>query len=99
MRFVEGPAAGPVAAQRRADMMRSTVSTFARAIDEARRHDPRVGRPSEGAITVLNSGLRDLMTQWVVERDIATLPELAPVMVEAIERFLYQDPPDYLDGE
>ncbi|MDQ8045146.1 MAG: TetR/AcrR family transcriptional regulator [Solirubrobacteraceae bacterium] len=99
MRFIEGPAAGPIALERRAAMMRSTVEVFARAIGEARARDDRVGSPSLGAITVLNTGLRDLMAQWVVDHGPETLPELAPVMVEAIERFCFQDPPDYVDGE
>jgi AcrR family transcriptional regulator len=99
MRFVEGRAAGPEADRRAGEMARSTVLAFSRAAAEARTRDPRIGHPSDQAIALLSGGIRDLSARWVIEHDPTTLPELAPVIVEAIERFFYQDPPEYVPGE
>lgn len=95
MRMVEGRAAGPIAEQRRLEMARSQVAGMMRAIDAARTIDPRVGHPSEGAIQVLVAGLSELMTRHLIEHDASTLPQLAPAMVEAIERVTYGNPPPY----
>ena len=99
MRLVEGRAAGPIADQRRLEMARSVTATMMRAIEVSRRVDARVGAPTEGAVAVLVAGLSELMTRHVIESGAATLPELAPAMVEAIERFTYDDPPPYQPGE
>lgn len=99
MRLVEGRAAGPVADQRRAAMARSTVRSLYRAAEAARLHDDRVGHPSETMIAVLTGGLSEAFTRWVIDRGADTLPEMAPVVVEAIERFFYADPPPYQPGE
>lgn len=99
MRLVEGRAAGPIADQRRLEMARSINATMMRAIEASRQVDPRVGAPTEGAVAVLIAGMSELMTRHVIEHDAATLPQLAPALVEAIERFTYDDPPPYQPGE
>ncbi len=95
MRMVEGRAAGPVAEQRRLEMARSQVAGMMRSIDAARAIDPRVGHPSQGAVEFLIAGISELMTRHLIEHDAAALPQLAPAIVEAIERVTYGDPPPY----
>jgi AcrR family transcriptional regulator len=95
MRFIEGRAAGPRADQRRIEMAKSTVQVMSRAIEAAREHDDRIGHPSDAAIAILTGGIADLATRHVFEHDATTLTELAPTIVEAIERFLLGDPPAY----
>lgn len=99
MRLVEGRAAGPAADERRAAMARSTVAVLGRAAAAAREFDSRVGHPSDDAIAVLSGGLSEAFTRCVIDRGAEALPELAPVVVEAIERFFYDDPPPFTAGE
>ncbi|MBJ7472879.1 MAG: TetR/AcrR family transcriptional regulator [Solirubrobacteraceae bacterium] len=99
MRLVEGRAAGPIADQRRLEMARSLISSMMRTIEASRTLDPRIGTPTEGAVAVLIAGMSELMTRHVIEHGAETLPELAPALVEAVERFTYGDPPPYLPGE
>ena len=95
MRLIEGRAAGPIAEQRRIEMAQSQVAVMVRAIDAAREQDPRVGTPSARAIELVLAGMSEMMTRHLIEHDAATLPTLAPAMVEAIERVTYGDPPPY----
>lgn len=95
MRLIEGRAAGPIAEQRRMEMARSQVAVMVRSIEAARARDPRVGTPSEGAVQLVLAGMSEMMTRHLVEHDASTLPQLAPAMVEAIERMTYGDPPPY----
>lgn len=99
MRLIEGRAAGPVADERRLAMWSAQTDVFERAIVEARKHDDRIGLPTRAALSVLVMGLSDLMAGHIATRDAESLPELAPAMVEAIERFLVGDPPPYAHGE
>ncbi len=99
MRFVEGRAAGPIAAQRRAEMARSTVASLARAIDESRKRDDRIGHPSREAIAILSGGISDFATRCVIDHGPAALPNLTPTIVEAIERLCFGDPPEFVPGE
>lgn len=99
MRFIEGRAVGPVADQRRAEMAATQVQAFSAAIREARRHDERIGHPSDAALAVLTGGIMELSTLHVFRFGAERLPELAPAIVEAIERFCYGDVPEYVEGE
>lgn len=95
MRLIEGRAAGPIAEQRRIEMARSQVAVMMQSIEAARARDPRVGTPSEGAVQLVLAGLSEMMTRHLIEHEASTLPGLAPIMVEAIERVSYGDPPPY----
>ncbi len=99
LRFVEGRAAGPRADTLRAAMAQSVVAAFASGLDEARLADPRIGRPSDAALALLYGGITDAMTQWVTDHDPAHLTELAPAIVEAIERLCFLEVPAYSEGE
>ncbi|MDO9356918.1 MAG: TetR/AcrR family transcriptional regulator [Solirubrobacteraceae bacterium] len=99
MRFVEGRAAGAEASRRRLEMASSTVDSLVRAIEAARVHDPRIGRPTTGAVAIVSSGISDLATRCVIDEGPAALPELTPTIVEAIERLCFGDPPPFRVGE
>jgi AcrR family transcriptional regulator len=99
MRLVEGRAAGRLAEERRIAMARVQVEQFLRALEVAREHDPRVGQPSRAVIELLYAGMSEMLTRHVLEHGPETLPELTPVLVEAIERVLYGDPPPFTPGE
>ncbi|MDO9356919.1 MAG: helix-turn-helix domain-containing protein [Solirubrobacteraceae bacterium] len=99
MRFIEGRAAGVQADRHRHEMAKSVVAAFGAGLDEARTHDPRIVRPSDGVLALLYGGITDQLTRWVTERDPAELVQLAPAIVEAIERLCFLEPPAYADGE
>jgi AcrR family transcriptional regulator len=99
MRLVEGRAAGRVAEERRIAMAMVQIDQFMRAVEVARAHDPRVGTPSRAAVELLFAGMSEMLGRHTLAHGPETLPELAPVFIEAIERILYEDPPAYVDGE
>lgn len=99
MRLVEGRAAGRIAEARRLAMAQVQVEQFERAVEAARARDPRIGRPSRAVIELLFAGMSEMLARHVLARDPETLPELAPVLTEAIERVLYGDPPPFQPGE
>jgi AcrR family transcriptional regulator len=99
MRLVEGRAAGRVAEERRLAMVRVQVEQFGRAVDAARALDPRIGHPAPAVIELLYAGMSEMLARHVLQHGPETLPDLAPVLVEAIERVLYDDPPPLQPGE
>jgi AcrR family transcriptional regulator len=99
MRLVEGRAAGRVAEERRIAMSRVQVEQFLRAVEAARALDPRIGTPSRATAELLFAGMSEMLGRHVLEHGPETLTELTPVLIEAIERILYMDPPPFTPGE
>jgi AcrR family transcriptional regulator len=99
MRLVEGRAAGRIAEERRLAMAQVQVAQFGRAVEAARARDARVGDPSPGVIELLYAGMSEMLARHVLQHGPESLPELAPVLIEAIERVLYDNPPPYREGE
>lgn len=99
MRLVEGRAAGRVAEERRIAMARVQVDQLRRAIEVARAVDPRIGHPSREVVELLFAGMSEMLARHVLEHGPERLPALAPLLVDAIERVLYDDPPHYEPGE
>ena len=99
MRMVEGRAAGAEVERHRMVVVQGVVDVTMASIEAARRVDARVGAPSEGAVLALMIGLSELMARHVIDHGPETLPSLEDVMVEAIERMTYGDPPPFKTGE
>jgi hypothetical protein len=89
MHAVEARSAGPRALAHRTAVYREFVRALSTAIRAAQAVDERIDVPGDAVLMAAVGGIGELVLQHVVEDGAETLPELAPAIVELLERLCY----------
>jgi len=93
MHTVEARGAGPRVLERRTQVFRAFVRALGEALTRAGAGDGRISVPSDAVLMAVVGGIGELVLQHVVEAGPESLPELAPSVIELIDRVAYP-PPD-----
>jgi AcrR family transcriptional regulator len=86
MHAVEARAAGPRVLAHRTAIYAELVGALRQAVAAAAQTDPAISVPSDAVLMAVVGGIGELVLQHVVAHDAAALPELAPDVVDLIER-------------
>jgi AcrR family transcriptional regulator len=92
MFVIEAVAAGPRVLARRSESFGDFVRTFSVPLKLAAAAEPGLPEPDEVIVLAVLGGINELVLQHVVERGAETLPELAPIVDELIERVFFSAP-------
>lgn len=88
-RLIAGRAGGPEADRSRYDILDVLVAAISQALEHAAAIDPAVATPPQATLQILAGGVYEHVTRHVFEHDPSTLPQLAPGIVDAIERTIF----------
>jgi AcrR family transcriptional regulator len=94
MHAVEARGAGARALAHRNRVFAELARALSEAIRAAAAVDERITVPSEPVLMAVVGGIGELVLQRIVVDGVATLPELAPTVVDLIERVCYSRVPE-----
>lgn len=89
LRIVEGPAAGRRALERQRALNREFARLIVRVVGEAAEHDDAINVPGEEIMLLFVGGISELVLAHILEHGTSTLPDLTPVITEALGRLVY----------
>lgn len=93
LRIVEGPAAGRRALDRQRALNREFARLLVHRVEEGARRDTRISVPSEQVMLMFVGGIAELVLAHTLEHGTSTLPELTPIILDALGRLIYGAPP------